>query len=353
MATNQPSNNNEEEVDLGSLFVIIGKGFSKLFNFIGSIFKGIFDFLILVLIFLKEHLIKIAIAGSIGLIIGFFVETKKPIVYGSELLVEPNFKSARQLYNNVNYYNDLVKQKDTLGLEETFKIDKETAASLKKFEIEPIINDTDIINAYNEFILEVDTATVRSYTFQDFKLSFTDLDYRIHKIKVVAEKNNVFRKLGDIIISSVVNNKYFDRIKELTNENLNRTDSMYRQNLAQIDSLRKVYMQVMIEEAKKQTSGTNIDLGGEKRTSKELDLFETNKRINENLEDIVIDKSEKYEVINVISNFQPIGYEIKGITKNYVFLLAALGIGLMILFLLLMQLNEYLKNYKNKTSKYS
>ena len=39
-------NNNEEEVDLGSLFVIIGKGFKNFFNFIGSIFKWIFEFVI-------------------------------------------------------------------------------------------------------------------------------------------------------------------------------------------------------------------------------------------------------------------------------------------------------------------
>ena len=44
MATNQP--NTDEEVDLGSLFVIIGKGFSKVFHFIGGIFKGIFHFFI-------------------------------------------------------------------------------------------------------------------------------------------------------------------------------------------------------------------------------------------------------------------------------------------------------------------
>ena len=29
MSTNQPQKSNEEEVDLGSLFVIIGRGFSK------------------------------------------------------------------------------------------------------------------------------------------------------------------------------------------------------------------------------------------------------------------------------------------------------------------------------------
>jgi hypothetical protein len=345
MATNQEKNN-EEEVDLGSLFIIIGKGFSKFFNFIGSIFKGFFHVLISILVFLKHHSIKIGIAAILGGALGIFLEVKKQDLYGSDLLVEPNFKSTRQLYNTINYYNDLVKQKDTMGLVEIFKLDKLTAASLKKFTIQPIVNKNDVINSYNDFILAVDTTTVKSYTFDEFKASFTELDYRIHQINVVAEKNDVFKSLDAVIISSVIKNDYFNKLKQLTNENLNRTDSLLRQNLGQIDSLRKVYVQVMLEEAKKQSSGTSIDLGGEKRTTKELELFETNRKINSDLKGVVKDKSEKYEILNIISNFQPIGYEIKGITKNYVFLLAGLGAGLMILFLLLKQLNTYLENYK-------
>ena len=346
MSTNQQKNNNEEEVDLGSLFVIIGRGFSNFFKFIGSIFKGIFDFIITILIFLKNNFIKIAVAGIIGFVAGFLLEKSNSKKFGSEMLVEPNFKSAMQLYNNIHYYNDLVKQKDTLGLENTFNIDKETAASLKSFEIKPIVNENDIINSYNDFILDVDTLTVKSYKFEKFKASFTDLDYKVHKIEVIAEKNDVFRKLDDVIISSIINNKYFNRLKELTNENLNRTDSLYRENLTQIDSLRRVYMNVMLEEAKKQTTGTSIDLGGEKRTTKELELFETNRQINGDLKRIAEEKSNKYEVINVISNFQPVGYEVKGITKSYAFKLALLGIFLMVFILLLTKLNSYLNNYK-------
>jgi len=150
MSTSQK--NNEEEVDLGSLFVIIGKGFSNLFNFIGNIFVGIFHFIISILLFLKEHVIKIVIAAIIGLIAGLFLEVKTSKRYGSELLLEPNFESARQLYNNVNFYNDLVKQKDTLGLQEVFNIDKESAASLVKFEIEPLRLDADLIDLYNDLI---------------------------------------------------------------------------------------------------------------------------------------------------------------------------------------------------------
>lgn len=344
MSTNQQ--NNEEEVDLGSLFKIIGKGFSNLFNFIGNIFKGIFHFFILILLFLKKNAIIIGGAFILGGAVGFFLQKTKSDIYTSQMLVEPNFDSAKQLYNNISFYNDLVKQKDTLGLMETFGIKKTAAVSLKSFSIEPVFNENDIINSYNDFIIKADTTTVKSYTFDEFKAAFTDLDYRIHKIDVTSKQNDVFTKLDEVIISSVINNKYFKRLKELTNENLNRTDSVYRRNLSQIDSLRKVYMQVMIEEAKKQTSGTNIDLGGEKRTTKELELFETNKKINNDLRNIVLDKSKKYEVVNVISNFQPIGHQIKGITKNYTFQLAVLASGLVVLILLLIQLNKYLDNYK-------
>lgn len=346
MSTNQPQKINEEEVDLGSLFVIIGRGFSRFFNFIGSIFKGIFHVIILILIFLKENIIKIGIAALIGLIAGVFLEVKTPKRYGSELLIEPNFKSSLQLYNNVNYYNDLVKQKDTLKLQETFNLTKSEAASLKKFEIKPIKNEKDIINAYDDLILSVDTLTIKSYEFEEFKAAFTDFDYKIHQVTVIAEKSNVFDKLDDVIISSVVKNKYFNRLKELTNENLNRTDSVYRENLSQIDSLRKVYMQVMLDEAKKQTSGTNINMSGEKETTKELELFETNRKINSDLREIAKEKSYKYEVINVISNFQQVGFEIKGITRNYAFQLCGLSAALMIFYLLLLKLNVFLNNYK-------
>lgn len=350
MSTNQQKenskSNNEEEVDLGSLFVIIGKGFSKFFNFIGDIFKGIFHFFISILIFLKENSFKIGIAAIIGFAVGIFLEVKSSDTYSSNMLVQPNFKSVSQLYNNINFYNDLVEQRDTLGIQNTFNLDKETAASLKEFSIEPIANENDIINAYNDFVLEADTTTVSSYTFEDFKASFKDLDYKTHEINVIAEKNDVFNKLDEIIISSVVKNKYFSRVKELTNENLNRTDSLLRQNLGQVDSLRKVYMQVMIEEAKKQSNGTSIDLGGEKRSTKELELFATKRNLNSELTDIVIDKSEKYEVVNVISNFQPKGSEIKGAENNKGIQLSILSSVVVIFILLLLKLNNFLSAYR-------
>jgi hypothetical protein len=343
MSTNQKDN--EEEVDLGYLFVIIGKGFSNLFNFIGNFFKGLFHGIISILIFLKNNLIKIGIAAFIGGVLGIFLEVKKGNTYESELLLEPNFKSTRQLYDNINYYNDLVKQKDTASLQKIFNLDKNKAASFKEFEIEPVKMGIDIINAYDDLILSVDTLAIKSYLYSDFKDSFTDYDYKVHKVTVRAEKNDIFDKLEDVIVFSLANNKYFERLKKLTNESLNRSDSLYRQNLTQVDSLRKVYMEVMVAEAKKLTTGTNIDLGGQIKTTKELELFATNRKINADLKDISTQKSTKYEIINVLSSFQPIGSEIRGVTKNYAFLFSFLGAGLMVVFLLIKQLNGYLNDY--------
>ena len=344
MSTNQ--NNHEEEVDLGSLFVIIGKGFSKIFNFIGNIFRGIFHGIISVLLFLRSNLLKIVIAALLGGTLGFFIEVRKVDAFESDLILEPNFKSTRQLYENINYYNNLVKQADTVAIEKVFDLDKISAASLNEFRIEPVIIDSDIINAYDDLLLSVDSLTIKSYDYLDFEKSFTKYDYRYHKVTVSAKKNDVFNKLSNVIISSVEKNAYFNRLKVLTNENLNRTDSLYRENLIEIDSLREVYMRVMIAEADKQSNGTNIDLGGQNSTAKELELFAVNKEINEDLQEISLEKATQYEVINVLSNFQPIGAKIKGVTNNYAFLLTGFGAGCMILFLLLIKLNRYLNSYE-------
>ena len=339
-------NNNEEEVDLGSLFVIIGKGFKNFFNFIGSIFKGAFHFLISVLLFFKIHFKKIIIAAVIGGVIGTFLESGSQDKYGSNLLVQPNFGSSLQLYKNINFFNDLVDQEKVLLLASIFNLDSTTAAGFTKFEITPVVNNNDIINAYDKFILTVDTLTVKSYDFEEFKMSFTDYDYRVHDVFVESLNDNVFDGLDDVIISSVIKNEYFNKIKKLTNENLFRTDSLLRENLVKVDSLRKMYMIALLEESKKELSGTTIDFGGTKTSAKEIELFRTDREINEELGLIAESIGEKSEVINIVSNFQSIGYEVKGITKNYIFIVAGLSVLLVLLIILFLDLNSYLESYK-------
>ncbi|CAL2088782.1 hypothetical protein [Tenacibaculum sp. 190524A05c] len=338
-----------EEVDLGSLFVIIGKGFSKLGNLIVSMFNVIFKFLIEALLFLKTNVIKLSIAALIGGVVGFIIEYKNGTKYEANLYVKPNFGSSRQLYNNVNFYNDLVKQKNSKDLSEIFGISEDEAKSLKKFSIKPVINENDILTSFDELMQSIDTATVKSYSYKKFKETFTEVDYNIHEISVESLNDNIFQKLSQPIISSIINNDYFKTLKGNKKENLKRTSSLLKKNLQQADSLHSLYKKVLLEEAKKSNSGTTIDLAQSRNKSeRELKLFETSLRLNDNLVEVNDDLSEKSEVINIVSNFQPIGHKVREIEKNKGFQFALVGFGLMVVFLLLVQLNTYLEEYKER-----
>jgi len=338
--------NNDEEVDLGSLFTVIGKGFKNFFNFIGNIFKGIFHRLILILLFLKLHILKFSVAVLIGGIVGFFLESNKETKFSSNLIVKPNFESTQLLYENINYYNDLVKQQNTKHLASIFKIDTSKAAALRKFEITPLMNSNDIINAYDNFILEVDSLTVKSYDFDNFESSFTDFDYLVHNIEVQATVSDIFSELENTIINSIEKNTFFNKIKNLTKENLNTKDSILKANFIEVDSLRSVYMRAILEGAKNNSNGTNIDLGSKSNITKENDLFEIDRKIIYDLSQTYEDIATKSDVINIISNFKPEGSEIKGITKNLIFIMAVLGFLLTLFIILLFDLNKYLEDYK-------
>ncbi len=345
MSTKQ--HNNEEEVDLGSLFKIIGRGFSQLLDFIVSIFKGIFHVLILTLLFARKHFVKIFIAGAILGVVGYIIDFDRAPMYESKMLVKPNFESTKQLYGNVLFYNDLVIQKEYGVLAQTFKINDEDAKALKEFEINPIVNENDIVSAYNKLVLSLDTTAVKSYKMEDFKKAFTTYDYEIHEITVKSEKNDVFTKIDDVILSSVRDNSFFKRLKESENVNLDRSIDLYKQNLKDADSLRKVYMKAILAEAQKSTPGTSIDMGGVNQPKdREIELFQTSRDLNNNLTYINNQKAEKSEIVNVVSSFQEIGNKSGRIRDSKPFLFFVLGAGIMILFLLLKELNVFLNNYK-------
>ncbi|MFY0603988.1 MAG: hypothetical protein JXQ93_08560 [Flavobacteriaceae bacterium] len=344
MSTKQ--NNNEEEVDLGSLFDIIGRGFTKLINFIVSIFKGIFHFLIMILLFFRKHAIKIIIVGVVSGAIGYFLDFDKEVVYESKMLVKPNFNSTNQLYSNIKFYNDLVGQKEYQLLSSTFKITPEEAESLRGFSIQPIKNDNDIINAYDALILAVDTLAIKNYKILDFKEAFTDYDYLVHEINVKSTQNKIFTKFDDVILSSIIDNNYFKKLKESENQNLDRSFALYQKDLKEADTLRKVYMRALIEESKKPTPGTSIDMGSRSNANKEIVLFETNRTINSYLSRITEDKAKKSEIINVVSSFQEVGAKSGSLRDSKTIVFFVIGVFGIILFLLLRELNTFLNNYK-------
>ncbi len=343
----QQNKQKDEEVDLGNLFKVIGKGFENLFKAIGRFFMGIFNILILALVFIRNNAIKLGVSILLGAIVGLVLDFTKPKQFSSAMIVEPNFKSAQQLYKNVEFYHELVRQKDSILLADAMGISVSEATKLKGFYIEPIKNENEKYEFFDKFIDELDTATVSRIEMVDFKKGFKDYDYKYHQIRVKSLSNSIFEKLSEPIINSVESNPYFRNQKKINDQNLLQNENVLLKSLSEVDTLRNIYNEVLITEAKKSETGTNITLAQGAKKTNELELFDESLALNKDLISNNKAKAETTDILNVVSTFSKVGLKESSIFKKYTFLLG-LGFGLlMLLFILFRQLNRYLKNYKN------
>jgi len=338
----------DEDVDLGSLFKIIGKGIKNLFNSIGQFFSYVFHSFITLLLFLRNNAIKLGIAVVVGAAVGFYVDYNKERVYTSTMLVEPNFKSTRQLYQNIDFYNELVKQGDSLLLAKSLSIDVSEAKDLKGFYISPIKNENEQYEFFNEFVENLDSTTVKNLDIKDFKKGFTIYDYRNHQILVKSLNSTIFKKIEAPIISSIENNAYFKTQKKIHDQNLEQNETVLLKSLVEVDTLRRIYNEVMITEAKKSEMGTSITLAQGAKKTNEIELFTESLKLNKELIDNNTEKAETSDIINIVSSFSEVGIKERDLFKKYT-VLFSIGLGgLMMLILLLIQLNTFLINYDKR-----
>ena len=349
MSKELPQPQPSEEVDLGQLFKLIGKAFDRFFRFIASIFIGIFRFIILFLLFLQKHFIKFAIVGVVGLAIGIYLDLNKKTTYISSMVVEPNFNSVQQLYNNIGFYNELASAQDSTALADAFNISKKEAASIKEFRVESYSDENQKIQLFDKFVTSLDTTTQKTLDMKSYLKNFNSLDARFHTIAVTATNNNIAKKIQPSIISSISRNEYFSLQKNISDINIELQDSIYKKQINEIDSLQLLYKRVMLKEADRSIDGTNINLGENgTKDNKELSFINKMDELKSSLVRLNEERANKSSILNVISDFPRKGVKVKGILKSYKFLIPSILLGLTFLVLLLISLNTYLKNYKKE-----
>lgn len=347
MSENSKPTPQNEEVDLGQLFKIIGSTFQKVFDFIGSIFKGVFRLFILILLFLQQHFLKFVIAGVIGLVAGYFIDKNTVPKYVSKMVVEPNFNSVQQLYNNLNFYNDLARAKDSVALATALDIRTKEAAAIKSFEVNSYSDENQKILLFDKFVRELDTTTIKAIDFENYLKNFNALDARFHQISVVATDKNVVKAIQPGIIASISRNSYFKLKKRISDENFALQDTIYEQQLAEIESLQVLYKTVLVKEADKAMQGTNINLSGDgKSESKELAIIKERDNLKDKLVELNEDRGNKSSILNIISEFPVQGVKVRGLLNSYLFQAPAFLLILVLLTLLLIETSTYLKNYK-------
>ncbi|MCR9226392.1 MAG: hypothetical protein NXH90_03095 [Flavobacteriaceae bacterium] len=349
MADQPVNQNNSDEIDLGQLFQMIGRGFQKFFNFIGSIFKGVFHLIMLFLLFVQKNIIVIGAAVIIGGIGGFVLDRITPEKYVSRMVVEPNFNSVQQLYNNIAFYNDLADAQDSVALATALNITEHEAASIKEIFTDSYSDENQKIKLFDEFIRELDTTTVKAIDYENYLKNFNSMDARFHQISLVSTNNRVAKKTQPAIINSISVNEYFKLQKRINDENLDLQEEIYKKQLVEIDSLQSLYRTVLVKEADKPMQGTSINMAetGESR-SRELALVQEKDVLKEKLVELNQERANKSTIINVISDFPTRGVEQKGIWKSYKFKLPLVLLALVFGVLALLALNKFLKTYNQE-----
>jgi hypothetical protein len=353
MENNKQDNNssqrsNEEEIDLGQLFTLIGKGFSKIFNFFGNIFKAIFAWFLSVILLVKKNIITLSVSTLLGLSLGYvyqhYIYVPK---YESSMNVKPNFGSTIQLYRVVEYYQSLVRQKDFKRLSENLNLTKDQAESIVSFSVEPYANKNQSVKAYGRFLAELDTSVTKSISFNEFIENQPVESFEFHIINVKSKDKFIFDKLGAPIISSIENNDFYKTERATTYNNLLIKKKVIESSIEELKQIQKLQKDIMVKESEKENgSGTNIYLGDTKE--QKLISYEEFIELDAELAEVNSDIMKNKTIVDLISKFDDVGKkEIKWF-RSYLYLGLVLGFVLSFSVISLIRMNSKLNVYEEK-----
>ena len=337
----------EDEIDVNQLFVLIGKGFSNVFNFIGNLFKLFFSWILAQIIFIRNHLKKLILAAIIGAVIGGiyqygFKETK----YESSMTVKPNFGSAFQLYKNIDYFLSLIEQENHERLAESLNISINEAKSISWIEVEPYSNDNQSLISFKYFMEDLDSLTNNLIDYKTYAKKQPVESYKYHMVRVISKDNFIFENLEGPIINSITQNTYYNDLKSTSISNLVSRKNALLGSMAELDSLRFLYKEVLLAESLKESSGTNIYLSSTEKDDQQLLVFDKYMLMNTQLMEVNRKLMEENEVINVVSSFNSIGMKMNDWYRNYTIIGFLAGFFLLYTYLIFRELNRFLIQYE-------
>ena len=338
--------NTNEEVDLGQIFNAIGTLFKSAKSAVFQLFQGLGNLLLWFLLFLQKNVLFFILSAIAGVVAGYFIEDRQPTKYISKMVVEPNFNSVQQLYNNVVFYNDLAKSKDSITLGSTLGVSSEMASSIVKVTVDSYSDENQKIQLFDRFIRELDTTTVKAIDYNEFLKNFNSLDARFHQITIIATNSDVAKMVQPQILSAIEKNNYFKRQKEIFETNIELQETINTQQLKEIDSLQELYKKVLLEQASNPLQGTNISLGeatNDRSGVKELALLDQRELIKQRLVRLNQESTDKETIVNVISDFPAKGVKDNRWSSNLILLLPLVLSGATMALLLLIRLNKYLR----------
>ncbi|MEZ2413733.1 hypothetical protein ACA086_02140 [Muriicola sp. E247] len=232
-----PKNNqSNDEIDLGQLFALIGKGFNRIFRGLLSVF-----------LYFKKNLVILIVLAIVGLLLGLGLR----MIVGEEkkldVIVTPNLDTKNYLYNVIEELQADVKAKDTaffnsLGMD----IEK-----MKDFEIEisPLKNKKTSSNEEEMQFLELlkdfeNTGAITGI----LRAELQDKTTRDERITFFFKEDEIGEEYARKIIDYINSNPYYNELLKVYNENAQNRIGLNDSLIRQVDVLINNYTNKMLKE---------------------------------------------------------------------------------------------------------
>jgi len=181
-----------------------------------DLFKIIYSSLILIKEFIKKNFIPFMILSIIGASLGYFISPKLK-KYESRIILTPNFNSTDFLYNEIDYINSRIQDKDTVFLK---KIGFNHTIS--NIEIKPIISVYQFVQSndknFDLIKLFAEDGDINKVA-EDEK---TAKNYSNHQITITTKYPNLDTKQIELLFKYLNNNSYYNNLKDISAQNLDK-----------------------------------------------------------------------------------------------------------------------------------
>lgn len=296
--------NSKDEIDVLSLFSLIGKKTNSLLVLIINFFISFLNLIVSLLYIVKRNYLVLLISLLIGSLIGYFYEKYLYVPhYQTTLTLNPNFGSTYHLYKNIKFYQSLIEQKDFEKLSDILNIDSSFTKFIISFSIEPYKNESLNLKNFKRLLNTADSTTALTLSYSEYADKIPFESYISHVIKLKLTNNKVPTQLEHSIITAIEKNKYYRDKKNTYLKNLKIKREYVEASIQKIDTLLFAKKETDIDDLNSKNSGTTILLDKNQNTHPELKLFDNYSKLNNELIYINNQLNKNANVINIISSF--------------------------------------------------
>ena len=338
-----------EEIDLLVLFNYIGDKINLLVRLIIKFLGSILSVFIYASKAVLDNIRLISVILVITGVIGFVMDKSKPKRYESKMLVRTYFEAKYQLATNIQYYNALLEDQDYETLTDIFEIHQDSIAQIIAFEMAPgPETENERIVQYDRFVKSIDSVRAAEISFDEFIENRDIYSGDLFEIRIESKKKDIFQSLETGINTSFVN-QYSTKKMEKRDSMITIRKENILNTLKEIDSLKKVYINVIQNESK--VAQTTMNLGDfpmkqEKSQTKEYDLLGKEIGLRRELRQLDEQKIEENVFFDVISSFQNVGNEVGYWYEKFTLILPFLSLVFLCLGYLTKKFIRFLQSYE-------